>query len=97
MLESVCAESPIKQQCDLFVDQFALEITKFLEEQLQPESLCGELALCISNKVSLFLFFSLIYFLGTTVELLYFNQTALLQNIKTYMSYTYTALMYFKK
>ena len=53
-METVCNESPIKQQCDEFIEQFTPQIIKLLEEQLQPETLCGELALCISNKVKHF-------------------------------------------
>ena len=63
-LETVCDESPIKQQCDEFIEQFTPQIIKLLEEQLQPETLCGELALCISNKVKHFykLFYNFICF-----------------------------------
>ena len=50
-LETVCDESPIKQQCDEFIEQFTPQIIKLLEEQLQPETLCGEISVCISNKV----------------------------------------------
>ena len=42
--------SSIRQECDEFVDQFTPQIIKLLEEQLQPETLCGELALCSFSR-----------------------------------------------
>ena len=53
-LENVCNVLPssIKSECDDFIEEYTPEIIKLLEEKLQPESLCKQIGLCSSVKVS---------------------------------------------
>ena len=61
-MENVCniLPSSIKSECDDFIEEYTPQIIKLLEEKLQPESLCKQIGLCSSVKVSKQFFFNFI-------------------------------------